>query len=128
MTATASSARRQARLEPSYWRNHIDKVARQRVQTDDQLSDRRTALITAVADYLAYTSPPRVLSKNAYKEAITLFRRKWGCNDAWLDELEVLREVVGPSPTRSRLTGFLAFPEVPASSAPTRHKRKDHRV
>ena len=127
MTETTSSNRRLARLDPAFWRHHFDKVARQRVQTADQLTARRSALIAATADYLIYTSPPRVLSKNAYQEAKTLFRRKWGCDEAWLAALEELREVVEPSPTKLRLAAFLAFPEAEASPAP-RHKRKEHRV
>jgi hypothetical protein len=130
-----------------YWRDHIDKVAVQRVQTPNQLAIRRRALIVAVADYLVIVAgeydrqmrkaQPKPKTKaglrarmrgsaSTFNIARAQFKATWKCTDAWLATVGSIGLSLEQLPTASSLARYLEFP-APQDAEESRSRGKRSR-
>jgi hypothetical protein len=113
--------------QQSQWQSHFDKLARQRVQTPDQLAVRRESLITITTTYLRVVelaneakAKPKLRSKQSksrVQPTSSLIARHraeliklWGADEPWLRKTLELVEVFGKAPNKYELIRYLGFP------------------
>jgi hypothetical protein len=114
------------------WRDHFDKIAVTRVQTADQLTVRREALIAAVSAYFAAKSPSRLAggrkrsTTSAVVQARGRLKNTWKCDDAWIRRLDDLASQFEFAPSKFELSKFLDFPPRSYEPASRPNRKKSH--
>lgn len=111
------------------WRDHFDKIAVTRVQTPDQLTVRREALVAAVCAYLsakAGSSARKRSSTSAIVQARGRLKNVWKCDDAWIRRIDELGAAYDVPPSKYELSKFLDFPARTAPSSARPGRKHNH--